>query len=453
MRGRETPWTLAMLAGPAIASCAVGQGSTAGRSAPPDLVGDGGVICTDLRCRQVDCVSKGLPATTLSGVVYDPAGKLPLYNVFAYVPNGKPEPIAAGHPVCSACQAPASGSPIVWSSSDASGRFHISGVPAGDDVPLVLQLGKWRRQIVIPHIEACQDNVIDDPSLVRLPAKASEGDMPLIALTTGCDATECFLLNLGIDSSEFTGPGGEGHVHVFAGHYAGMTMAAMGDAYTLWSSPDKLAAYDMVLASCECAVYGRDTQGPAYEAMRQYVDSGGRLYTTHFHYNWFAPPTGPADFQGTANWLNDYTPTGYTTFFVDTGFPKGRALADWMQAVDLTTTYGQVPLSDTRDSVAQVTGATRWIYGADVPGAASYESKYLSFNTPLQVAATNQCGRATFSDVHVAGLSLTPGSFPHECSTMYEQHAGNEEALEFLFFDLVSCIQDDTQDPQLPPIK
>jgi hypothetical protein len=221
----------------------------------------------------------------------------------------------------------------------------------------------------------------------------------------------------------------------------------------MWSSPDKLAAYDVVLASCECAEYGRDSEGPAYEAMRQFVDSGGRLYTTHFHFNWFAPPTGPSDFQAVANWLDDYTPSGFSTFFVDTTFPKGKALADWLEAVDVTTTYGQVPLSDTRDSVAQVTGATRWIYGANDPAATPYESKYLSFNTPLQSSPASQCGRATFSDVHVAGLSITPGAFPGECSAMYDPHEGNERALEFMFFDLVSCIQDDSQNPQLPPIK
>jgi hypothetical protein len=29
----------------------------------------------------------------------------------------------------------------------------------------------------------------------------------------------------------------------------------------------------------------------------------------------------------------------------------------------------------------------------------------------------------------------------------------NERSLEFLFFDLVSCIQDDSQNPSLPPTK
>jgi hypothetical protein len=453
MRGRVAPAALAYVASSVIAACATGQDNATQDAAPPNLVGDGGILCTDQRCRQVDCESKQLPDTTLSGVVYDPAGTLPLYNVFVYVPNGKPEPITPGHPACAPCQAPASGSPLVWALSDSHGTFRLTHVPAGDDVPLVIQLGKWRRQIVVPHVEACQDNVLHDPKLVRLPAKGSEGDMPLMALATGCDAAECFLLNVGIDPSEFTGPAGGGHVHVYGGNYPGMAIPGIGDAYSLWSSLENLAAYDVVLAACECAVYGRNTKGPAYTAMRDFLDSGGRFYTTHYQFNWFAQPTGPSDFQHVANWLDDYSQSGFTSFFVDSSFPKGQALAEWMQTNQVTSTFGQVALTDTRDSVAQVTGATRWIYGAEQAGAPSYEAKYLSFNTPVELGPGKQCGRATFSDVHVAGLSTQPGPFPQECAEMYDPHGVDERALEFLFFDLVSCIQDDSQNPSLPSTK
>src|SRR5580698_8983837 len=61
--------------------------------------------CVGLACQQT------CSTTAISGRVYDPAGLLPLYNVFVYVPNAPLDPIATG-PVCEACQAPASGSPI-----------------------------------------------------------------------------------------------------------------------------------------------------------------------------------------------------------------------------------------------------------------------------------------------------------------------------------------------------
>ena len=47
------------------------------------------------------------------------------------------------------------------------------------------------------------------------------------------------------------------------------------------------------------------------------------------------------------------------------------------------------------------------------------------------------------------------GSFPSYCATdpNMSDHAPNELALEFLFFDLSSCVQDDKTTPVQPPPK
>jgi hypothetical protein len=46
-------------------------------------------------------------------------------------------------------------------------------------------------------------------------------------------------------------------------------------------------------------------------------------------------------------------------------------------------------------------------------------------------------------------------TFPSECENPSMDspsgHATNEKALEFLFFDLSSCVQDDSQPPPPPP--
>jgi len=57
-----------------------------------------------------------------------------------------------------------------------------------------------------------------------------------------------------------------------------------------------------------------------------------------------------------------------------------------------------------------------------------------------------------FSDVHLSGTS-DDSVFPGECSNPDPggAHANNEKALEFLFFDLSSCIQNDTMPPPPPP--
>ena len=432
---------------------------------PPD---SGPTGCSNPECRQVDCQAKSAPTTTISGVVYDPAGQRPLYDVFVYVPNATPEPIPAGNVSCSQCQASASGSPLVSATTDASGAFVLQNAPAGDDIPLVMQVGKWRRQVTIPHVTACTDNPQTDKNQMRLPSKTSEGDMPLIAFTTGgCDIAECFLRRIGIDDSEFVAPGSAtGHIHVYAGQGGSNVTGGntWQDTYQWWTDSKRLLQYDIVFDACDCAPYDRNQaggSGDAYAAMHAYLNGGGRLFATHFYYNWFTPGTGPADFQGVANWcvgasLGGTCGTGVggvSSYFVDTTFPKGKAFGDWLQAEGVTSTPGVIALDETQadltNDVSTVNaGATRWIYQAAARNDPSYLSKYLTFNTPVGSQPDQQCGRAVFSEFHLSDFS-NGAAFPAECTTA-GPHTNNEAALEFLFFDLSSCVQDDSQPPQPP---
>jgi hypothetical protein len=487
MRHRSRVLALSLLAAGALAvSCSAvtsnhagngGAGNGSGTGGPGGFTPFDGGKCFGLQCRAIadDCAVHGLPPTTLGGVVYDPAGALPLYNVYVYIPNGTPDPIVPGSPDCTQCQAPASGSPIIGASTDPSGHFTLSqgtadpwGVPSGNDVPLVIQVGKWRRQLVVPHIEACTANVLPDPPApadkLRLPAKSVEGDMPLIAFTSGCDPAECFLRKIGIDDSEFVPPGSpNGHVHFYTGRDfstfdpSGNASKIEGgnnwsDTYGWWSKLANLKQYDMVFNACDCADFQRGAD--AYQAMHDYLDGGGRVFTTHYYYNWFAPPTGPADFQGIANWaLPEELGPNFQTFYVDTTFPRGKAFADWLYAQQATKTYGEITLADTRwDMNELAAGSTRWIYNADATGAPQYATMYMSFNTPMGQPATSQCGRAVFSDVHLSGVS-DDSVFPAECvgADPEGSHVLNEKALEFLFFDLSSCVQDDSMAPPPPP--
>jgi hypothetical protein len=80
-----------------------------------------------------------------------------------------------------------------------------------------------------------------------------------------------------------------------------------------------------------------------------------------------------------------------------------------------------------------------------------YAAMYMSFNTPVPVPVADQCGRAVFSDVHLSGTS-DDTNFPSECANADDgTHAVNEKALEFLFFDLSSCVQDNSMPPPPPP--
>src|SRR5688572_2002839 len=110
--------------------------------------------CSGLQCDVVDCTQQGKPPTTISGVVYAPNGKLPLHGAQVYVPFSDPPPFAEGVQ-CEPCVSGAAGGAIAETRSAVDGRFTLTNVPAGDAVPLIVTMGKWRRKVVVPNIVAC----------------------------------------------------------------------------------------------------------------------------------------------------------------------------------------------------------------------------------------------------------------------------------------------------------
>ncbi|MEI8254074.1 MAG: hypothetical protein WCJ30_00210, partial [Deltaproteobacteria bacterium] len=131
---------------------------------PNEGVGRGGgtgTRCTNLCLLQVGCA--GGRTTTVTGTVRAPtpstylaAGRRadPLYGAVVYIPNGRVEAFTPGV-TCDQCGAIASGDPLVQAATGYDGRFTLTNVPVGDNIPLVIQLGRWRRQVRIPHVTAC----------------------------------------------------------------------------------------------------------------------------------------------------------------------------------------------------------------------------------------------------------------------------------------------------------
>ena len=142
----------------------------------------------------------GQPKTRITGKVFDPSGTAPIYNAVVYVPNETPAPLARGAS-CERC-ADTVRSPVGRAVlTDENGEFSLEGVPDGDNVPITFQIGKWRRQVNV-KVTACAENRFDDPSLMHLPRKQSEGEMPQIAVVTGgCDPLGCLFSRMGIDDS------------------------------------------------------------------------------------------------------------------------------------------------------------------------------------------------------------------------------------------------------------
>ena len=78
----------------------------------------------------------------------------------------------------------------------------MQDVPVGTNIPVVIQTGKWRRQITLPMVKACQDNVFAGADTFRLPKNQSEGHLPKIAMTRGkADRRECLMRRIGISDT------------------------------------------------------------------------------------------------------------------------------------------------------------------------------------------------------------------------------------------------------------
>jgi len=420
--------------GDCVFGCQLNDGGTQ-ETAPP---------CVGLQCQQVDCAGKGMPATTLSGTVFAPNGTLPLYNVIVYVPNAPLDPIPNGA-TCDKCGSIVSGNPVVSTLTDATGKFTLKNVPVGKDIPLVFQIGKWRRKVTIPNVAQCQDTPLTDANVTRLPKTQAEGDIPKIALTTGAaDPLGCILPKLGLAANEFTAVAGTGKVNTFNGNSAGPAYATAANT-TFWNDSNTMKKYDIVVLSCEGGEYLNTKPVASRTEMQKYLDMGGRVFGSHYHYVWFQ--YGPSPFPTTATWQGDGMGPGDTQpFKIDTSFPKGKALADWLKFVEPTLTYGEMPINQVRNDVGVVnkTTSTRWVYASTNPEA----TKYLSFNTPVGAMPDQQCGKAVFGDLHIGAGSVVNAQYPASCPTTLTPQ---EKALIFLFFDLSSCVQTKDSDPLPPP--
>jgi hypothetical protein len=369
------------------------------------------------------CAAQGKPPRKIHGIVYAPNGTLPLYGAKVYIPTTSlmPVPDGVSNPTC------VSGLPAEIAQSDTTGRFELVHVPTGD-VPLVIQIGKWRREVTVTGVAECGDTTVP-PALTHLPRNGAEGSLPHIAITTGiADNIECIARDVGIDATEIgTGADFTGHVHLYVENGTN-TINGIGQALDpiseLWAA---LAKYDIIMMGCGGAPSAQATTPGLATSLEAWTESGGWLFLTHFGYAWLT--NGPTMWRQLASFGGSgQLDAGVVT--VDTATPVGQAFAQWLISAGVSPTAGKVPLMNGRNSCTSVgSSAQRRLYLE--PALNNGHGGVQSF-TWDGIGG----GRVTFDDVHVSADGASNGQpYPLECGTP----AAQEIAIMFQLFETPTC--------------
>lgn len=406
--------------------------------------------CKNLQCQVVNC--GGNVHTTLTGTVYDPAGANPVYGATVFVPNAA-LPVFTPGVAADQCSSNNNATAVASTTTGADGKFTLLDVPVGANIPLVVQVGRWRRQVTIANVPKCATTAVT-AAQTRLPAKQAEGDMPQMAITTGdADPFECLMLKMGIDKTEFTNDSGSGRVHVYQDNGTTLTSGSTKSATNLYKDLNVWKKYNAVILPCEGQ---EDDKGKNYEQnLIDYTNAGGRVFTTHYGYAWLQ--LGLAPFTTVVNWNNpnnQFNTTDPMTGYVDTSFPKGVAYQSWLSNVGASPKLGQVTLNEPRWNVMSTAGATqRWMYGwsTNIVKNNPDTVQTFTFNTPVGAQPQNQIGRVVFTNFHVSASAVCNSNkgFPDRCCA--GSLSAQEKALEFMLFDVTSCVSPDIPPPPPTP--
>jgi hypothetical protein len=202
--------------------------------------------------------------------------------------------------------------------------------------------------------------------------------------------------------------------------------------------------------SCEGAGDDPGNRGPnALQSMKDYADlHGGRIFGSHWHHSWLE--LGPSPWDDIATIETGGGSFGHGrdlpnpwTVFVNTGFPRGMKLAEWLVNVAASTVLGELELQQGQHTIRSVdpSMARVWMTSTnpnenDDPGV-----PYFSFDTPAEAPNEDHCGRMVVTDIHVSNTddSGTNLSFPSDGCTSTTL-LPEEKALIFMLFDLASCV-------------
>lgn len=501
-------------ADPAVETC---KTTLSGRQECTTEGGTGG--CQGPLCGHIPVCPENSP-TRIIGYVTTPDGELRVPNAVVYItrnPDDPLPPIREGVDPelpeadrCDRCSSENDGlGPVLAGAiTDHEGRFALTGqIPTGVPVKLVIKAGRWRRVVIhtFDNLNTCADNEFAvGNSLFRLPGRHAaahpEDHLPKIAVATGrIDAMECVLLKMGVDISEFTTRDGDGRIHMYRANGGRMCRNPLnqngscsgGGSNDISVSAANLTDpnanngdiydYDMVLWDCE-----RDDQARQQEPrrrVRDYVNSGGRFFASHYARDWLNyPDTFGAIMSGGNNVLTT-SDRVYLSFGRDrANTSRLRTYARWLDVHNAATVLYESPgtprfaaidpVREPRDLVGSINqGADEWAYRTTGsgnanetddglrarnnvqwnPNASGRTVQQFSFNTPLDSGA-DACGRVAYTAFHVVSegglMDVTNRYFPDYCSDE-DTLTPQEKTLAYMIFDLAACISEG--EPPQPP--
>jgi hypothetical protein len=406
--------------------------------------GNGG--CMGQACFQMDCGS-GKPRTSVSGRVTAPNGLDPIFDASVYVPYAIPEfPTAVQ---CETCNEPIGGTPIVTTQTKIDGTFTLENVPVTSQVPIVVQKGRFRRVTYLTPT-ACADNKLTVDQ-ARLPSKKSEGTLPRMAVGVGdYDQIECVLRSFGIDDSEFTGPSGNGSVHLYDNGLGGLggTGSEFGD---LLGNAAKMNEYNLMFINCTANQWNTlPNKTLATMNLHNYVNSGGRLYTTDWSYDYMEQVNefaGYIFYEGGGTTTAPQPPHAAAKA-TDTNDFKATVmdpnLAEWLKQTNVAiSATNQVTIQDL---------LANWVLMKSTAADASFPSQTWvkgvtnGADRPLTVTFDyHSCGKVLYSSYHTRepggasggfGLNAFPGYCVSSPTTMIAQ----EKILMYLILQISSCV-------------
>jgi hypothetical protein len=150
--------------------------------------------------------------------------------------------------------------------------------------------------------------------------------------------------------------------------------------------------------------------------------------------------------------ISGNAPQAANPVILDTSFPKGQALADWLANLTPGTTYGQVHMDQVFDNFDSVNPALAQIWARSnsmTRTPVQMRPRFMTTNTPVGLPLEQQCGKAVHLDAHVinSDLDKIDVNYPNACTGPFTV---GQQAFAFFFFDLASCIQKEDA-PVVPP--